>query len=129
MKSGNNIENTAGSDCQERLVLPELFIVNVYDRPSEGFIAERRADGKFYYVHPDLRREKRYWGMEPENPTPLKRFGIEVEIKEGKLNGKKVAKSGAEYTDGRRRLWQGSPVFSFSFARICNACKPFVMPT
>lgn len=107
-------DNAASAGCMARLVRPLLFIVNVYDRPSELFIAERRKDGKYYYVHPDLRREKRYWGMEPENPTPLERFGIEVEIKDGNLHGKKVAKSEAEYTDGRRRLWQGSPEFSFS---------------
>jgi hypothetical protein len=114
MKSENNTNSTAGSDCQERFVLP-LFIVNVYDRPSEKFIAEKRADGTFYYVHPALRNDREYWRMTPENPTPLERFGIETEIRDGQLHGRKIGRSEATYADGRRRLWQGEPEFSFSW--------------
>lgn len=107
-----NQTHTGAALLQPRLVR-HLFVVNVYDRPSEKFIAEKRADGKFYYVHPDLMNDRYYWGMTPENPTPLEQFGIATEIREGQLHGWKVKHSEAIYTDGRRRLWQGEPEFSF----------------
>jgi hypothetical protein len=92
-----------------------FFIVNVHDRPSAKHIAERRADGKFYYVHPALRNEKRYWGMNPEKPTPLEDFGIRWLIEEGRFHGKRIDPSRATYYDGRLRKWQDDDEFSFSF--------------
>ena len=97
-----------------------FYIVNRYDRPSEEHVAERRADGKFYYVHPSLRRDKRYHGMTPDDPTPLEAFGMLVDVKAGILA---VAMCGdlphtATYPDGRKRHWQGRPVFTI---RLQNA--------
>jgi|GEM_PF-4634694 len=91
-----------------------FFIVNVYDRPSAEHIAERRADGKFYYVHPALRNEKQYRGMTPEKPTPLEDFGIRFLIEGGRFHGKRIDPSRATYNDGRLRNWQGDAEFSFS---------------
>jgi hypothetical protein len=90
-----------------------FFIVNRYDRPSEYHIAERRKDGHLYYVHPKLRKEKRYWAMNPDDPTPLEDFGIRIMIKGGKLHGKLVDPSRATYLDGRVRKWQGDDEFFF----------------
>jgi hypothetical protein len=92
-----------------------FFIVNRYDRPSEDHIAERRKDGYLYYVHPKLRNEKRYWAMNPDDPTPLEDFGIRILIEGGDLHGKLVDPSRATYLDGRARKWQGGAEFSFDY--------------
>jgi hypothetical protein len=92
-----------------------FFIVNRYDRPSEDYIAERRKDGFLYYVHPKLRNEKRYWAMNPSDPTPLEDFGIRILIEDGELHGKLVDPSRATYLDGRARKWQGEDEFSFYY--------------
>lgn len=92
-----------------------FFIVNDHDRPSEHHLAERRADGKFYYVHPDLWDVKAFHGMTPTSPTPVKEFGITVEIRHGLLRGDNEFDSRATYRDGRPRRWQGARRFSFSF--------------
>ena len=90
-----------------------FFIVNVYDRPDEKGIAERRANGYLYYVHPSLRDEKKYWAMNPDNPTPLEDFGIRWTIESGQFRGNLVDQSRATYGDGRTRKWQGDDEFSF----------------
>jgi hypothetical protein len=92
-----------------------FFIVNRYDRPSEDHVAERRKDGYMYYVHPKLRNEKRYWAMNPDDPTPLEDFGIRILIEGGKLHGKLVDPSRATYLDGRVRKWQGDVEFFFDY--------------
>ena len=94
-----------------------FFIVNDHDRPWEASLAERREDGKFYYVHPTLRDDKRYHGITPEKPTPVESFGLMVDVKAGALIGlmDDTASVVATYRDGRPRRWQGSRVFSFDF--------------
>lgn len=92
-----------------------FFIVNRYDRPSADHIAERRNDGYLYYVHPKLRNEKKYWAMNPDDPTPLEDFGIRIMIEGGELHGKLVDPSRATYIDGRARNWQGDNEFSFDY--------------
>jgi len=92
-----------------------FFIVNDFDRPDEERIAQQRADGKFYYIHPTLRKVKRYWGMTPENPTPLESFGISIALIGGEFRGCHNNESTATYRDGRPRRWQGEGLFSFSF--------------
>jgi hypothetical protein len=89
--------------------------VNTTDRPSEEHLAERRADGKFYYVHPKLRDVKMHWGMKPINPTPVESFGMMVDVKAGILVGARdeTAEVTATYSDGRPRRWQGSRMFAF----------------
>ena len=94
----------------------KLFIVNDFDRPDERHIAEQRPDGKFYYVHPDLRDIKDYWGMTPDRPTPLEDFGIRTISRLGVLTGALTDRSIATYRDGRPRKWQGSSPFSFPLA-------------
>jgi hypothetical protein len=95
-----------------------FFVVNRYDSPNENHIAERRKDGLLYYIHPKLRNEKRYWGMNPDDPTPLEKFGIHILVKDGKLHGKLVAPSRATYLDGRLRTWQGEDEFSFCYPNV-----------
>lgn len=82
-----------------------FFIVNDFDRPDEERIAERREDGKFYYIHPNLRNIKRYRGMTPTNPTPLEDFGIWMEIRDGKFRGKLVDPSQAAPMAGGRGVF------------------------
>ncbi len=94
---------------------PELYIVNDHDRPAEKFIAEKRKDGKFFYINPDLADDKRYWGMTPDKPTPLEDFGIEIAIFDGRLYGARNHPSKASYSDGRKRNWQGDQDFSFPY--------------
>ena len=91
----------------------KYFIVNTYDRPDERHIAIKRDDGKFYYVHPDLRDNKTYHGMTPSNPTPLEDFGIEWAEEEDMLFGTLCRKPTATYQDGRIRYWQDKPHFHF----------------
>ena len=40
--------------------IPQLYIVNYFDRPEHRLLAEKREDGLLYYIHPDLanRRDK-----------------------------------------------------------------------
>jgi hypothetical protein len=90
-----------------------LYIVNVFDCPSEEHLAEKRSNGKFYYVHPSLRKEKRYHGMTPENPTPVEDFGLIVERSGGRVAGVLAGESRAVYRDGRPRKWQGRESFEF----------------
>lgn len=90
-----------------------FYILNEFDRPSARHIAEKRADGKFYYVHPTLCDIKDYHGMTPANPTPLADFGIEWTTKDGLLVGERVYESTATYADGRIRPWQDDPTFDF----------------
>ncbi len=107
-----------------------FFIVNIHDRPSEAHIAEKREDGKFYYVHPALRHDKRFWGMTPSNPTPIEDFGMLVDVKAGIFVGVRddTAPVTATYLDGRERRWQGSRTFSFPFQNAQGmataACAP-----
>lgn len=93
---------------------PQFYIIK-YDRPHERLIAERRSDGKFYYIHPSLRDDQAYWGMPPSRPTPLSEFGITVDIKGGILRGMRTGHSTAAHVDGRPRRWQGSTHFHFAY--------------
>jgi hypothetical protein len=88
----------------------KFYIVNEFDRPSEKLIAEKREDGKFYYIHPDL---KSWPGMSPTDPTPLSAFGVVFTITNGEICGDACRETSATYKDGRPRKWQGSPDFSF----------------
>ena len=121
MQTKNDTSKPEGSPEQEtgegcpRASCSGFFIVNRYDRPSEDHIAERRANGYLYYVHPSLRNEKRYWAMNPDDPTPLEDFGIRILIEGSELRGELVDPSRATYIDGRARRWQGSDEFSFDY--------------
>ena len=95
--------------------MSEFFIVNDFDRPWEELITERRSDGLLYYIHPRLRNKREYHGMNPTNPTPLKDFGITVEVEDGQFKGQYTHSPSATYRDGKLRRWQGSTHFSFSY--------------
>lgn len=95
--------------------MSEFYIVNDFDRPDERYIAQRRENGKFYYVHPSLIGDKRYHGMTPDRPTPIEDFGIVVEIGGGFFRGRVINSSGATYRDGRPRQWQGEKQFKFTY--------------
>lgn len=88
-----------------------FYIVNGFDRPCERLIAERRADGLLYYVHPELRDQKSYHGMSAEESVPVADFGIQLSIEDGMLHGIQIYDSRAIYPDGRGRRWQGSSRF------------------
>jgi hypothetical protein len=92
-----------------------FYIVNSCDRPDEKHIAEKRRNGLFYYIHPALRHERRYWKMNPLNPTPVFDFGISIEIENGMIRGSLVSPSVAKYGDDRTRKWQGSDSFTFDY--------------
>lgn len=98
-----------------------FYVVNTYDRPSEEHIAQKRADGKFYYVHPRLKNVKQYWGMTPENPTPIEAFGIRIALMDGMLYGAtdpSARSVTASYSDGSPRKWQGAKSFEFRFQNV-----------
>lgn len=97
-----------------------FFIVNDFDRPDEERIAGKGVDGKFYYIHPVLQMVKTYWGMTPENPTPLELFGISIAVIGGEFRGCCNNESTATYPDGSPRRWQGQSLFSFPFKNIHN---------
>ena len=95
-----------------------FYIVNDFDRPEVETIAEKREDGKFYYIHPKLKEEKMYWGMTPHNAaTPLEDFGIQVKLKNGVFEGEmtKYLPGKACYGDGKPRKWQGTQYFQFEW--------------
>lgn len=103
------------SDVTERrsstALLGRFFILNDVECPEPKMVTEKREDG-YYYVHPNLRREKRYWGMRgSETTTPVEAFGISLELEGNVLRGKLERESTATYRDGRSRLWQGEPKF------------------
>ncbi len=95
-----------------------FFIVNQFDRPCARCIAEKRSNGLFYYIHPELRDIKAHHGMNPTAPTSLHALGLRVEIKGHRfiahLDPSLTAT--ATYEDGRPRKWQGDSQFSFTLA-------------
>lgn len=91
------------------------YIVNCVDRPCERHIAEMRADGLLYYIHPDLANAEHYAGMGNRGATPLGEFGVTFQITGGKFIGEKVTESTATYPDGKPRDWQGMNQFFFSY--------------
>lgn len=91
----------------------KYYIVNEYDRPDGERIAEKRENGKFYYMHPSLRNVKQFHGMTPTNPTPIEDFGIVWSVVDGVFHGKLTNPSIATYKDGKPRRWQGWEEFSF----------------
>jgi hypothetical protein len=97
-----------------KTITMDFYIVNEIDRPCEQHIAEMRGDGKFYYIHPELRDVKSYHGMTPSKPVKLSDFGIEVDITGGLFHGIQSGKSIAQYPEsGKTRHWQGLSRFSF----------------
>jgi len=109
-------EQPSEAGCVQR-ACSGFFIVNTTDRPSEDHLAERRADGKFYYVHPRLKNIKAHWGMTPHAPTPIEAFGLRVMLLHGMLYGESdpQLEKTAAYSDGRPRKWQGARSFEFRF--------------
>lgn len=94
---------------------PRFFIVNHFDRPGPRLIAEKREDGKLYYVHPELRHKKQHWGMTSHDATPVEDFGITLVIDGHLLRGAQNRDSVATYPDGGKRQWEGAGVFEFSW--------------
>jgi hypothetical protein len=93
----------------------DFVIVNYYDKPCARHIAQRRPDGTYNYIHPDLRDDPAYHGMTPTNPTPLGLFGIQVFVHGGLFHGEQNDQSDATYADGRIRQWQGAQKFHFDY--------------
>jgi hypothetical protein len=92
----------------------QLYIINEFDGPCPKNIAEKRMDGKFYYIHPSVRNIKVHHGMQPKNPTLVEDFGIELEFKSGRLFGYLTKESIATYGNNKTpRSWQGAIEFSF----------------
>lgn len=52
--------------------------------------------------------------MTPDDPTPLEAFGLLVDVKDGILAVAMCEDlpQTATYPDGRKRRWQGRPVFT-----------------
>lgn len=92
-----------------------FYIVNRFDCPNEQHMSEKRADGLFYYIHPSLRHDKAYWGMNPSNPTPVEDFGISLTIENGVIRGVLKYPSIATYLDDRPRKWQGADAFGIDY--------------
>ena len=118
-----NGEHEDGTDTGTDTASPPysgFFIVNDFDRPDEERIAGKGVDGKFYYIHPVLRMVTAYWGMTPENPTPLELFGISIAVIGGEFRGCYNNESTATYPDGSPRRWQGQSLFSFPFKNVHN---------
>lgn len=103
-----------------------LYIVNTFDRPCPEHLAERRADGKFYYVHPALAGDKAFHGMHAIAPTPVEDFGVLVDLKAGIVAGGLCdgIQPVAAYEDNRPRRWQGPKAFAFSGKHVKTAFNP-----
>ena len=89
----------------------KLYIVNRVDRPDARHVARERG-GKLYYVHPDLRNVKTYHGMSMQDATPLEDFGVLYAVRNGKITAEQLTFSGATYSDGKPRQWQGEKFFT-----------------
>ena len=90
--------------------MKEFFIVNAVDRPCEDMIAFKREDGKLCYASSEPRL-RGYDGMDASRATPLGDFGLDVDIRNGRLIGRVVRGSTASYPNGSTRPWQGSREF------------------
>ena len=90
--------------------MKEFFIVNTVDRPCEDMIAFKREDGKLCYASSEPRL-RGYDGMDASRATPLGDFGLDIDIRNGRLVGRVVRGSTARYPDGLPRPWQGSNEF------------------
>jgi hypothetical protein len=96
----------------------KLRIVNSMDRPCPRLVAEERADGLLYYIHPDIRDNKSYHGMSAAEATPLEHFGFEVEVHPGFILCVQVRKSTATYPSGASREWQGNSYFTIDLPTV-----------
>ena len=116
LKTGNSKE---AFDCCDEYEIektkanPKYFIVNSFDKPCAKLVAEKRDDGKFYYVHPELCELKIHHGMTPTDPTPLEDFGIEWTEHDGHLFGTLNREPIAKYSTGKSRSWQDHSNFYF----------------
>lgn len=90
--------------------MKEFFIVNTVDRPCEDMIAFKQPDGSLAYAA-DIQRLRGYDGMDASRATPLGDFGLDVDIRNGRLVGRVVRGSTARYPNGSTRPWQGSREF------------------
>lgn len=90
------------------LLEPGRFVIlNEFDRPYSELIAERRPDGLYYYVHPRLRGDNSFLGMDPGQPTPIEDFGVAWRIDGHKFHWTFDASlHKATYSDGQPRMWQ-----------------------
>lgn len=87
---------------------PQYAIINDVDRPYERLVVQLKDDGKYYYMHPDL---KDHGSMSPRDTTTnLTDFGIDIIEKGNKVKFIKTLSSIARYSDGRTRNWQGESV-------------------
>lgn len=87
----------------------KFIIVNDVDRPDERHVAQV-LDGKAYYIHPDL---KHWHALDIHNGTDLKAFGFSFQYNSNDITFVKTKKETATYANGKLRLWQGSPTFSY----------------
>lgn len=90
--------------------MKEFFIVNTVDRPCEDMIAFKLPDGRLAYAT-DIPRLRGYDGMDASRATPLGDFGLDIDIRNGRLIGRIVRGSTARYPNGLTRPWQGSREF------------------
>ena len=91
--------------------MKEFFIVNEVDRPREDLIAFKQPDGRLAYAVADIPRLRGCDGMDAGRATPLGDFGLDIDIRNGRLIGRVVRGSTARYPDGLPRPWQGSREF------------------
>ena len=91
--------------------MKEFFILNAFDRPCEDMIAFKQPDGRLAYAV-DIPRLRGYDGMNAGRATPLEDFGLDVDVRNGRLVGRVVRGSTARYPDGSTRPWQGSSEFN-----------------
>lgn len=91
--------------------MKEFFIINSFDRPCEDMIAFKQPDGRLAYAVA-IPRLRGYDGMDARHATPLRDFGLDIDIQNDRLVGRVVRESVACYPDGSPRPWQGSEKFS-----------------
>lgn len=95
----------------------KLYIVNNIDRPSADLLAEE-IDEKLYYIHPRLRFNEQYRGMDMERSTPAEDFGLTIKWDGRMVFGELTHESCAKYPNGKPRYWQGSTEFRFFVSLI-----------
>lgn len=100
----------------------DFYIVNTFDRPYPNHVAQCR-DGKLYYIHPELRDNKLYKGMDAGEATRVANFGVVLRQTEQGLHGSLEFPSTATYSDGRPRQWQGPKEWFIEFPQTPDQIK------
>ena len=98
----------------------DAYIINEFDRPyDEAIVIVTSVDavgGECRYLRIANNRAWETMRIDPQRSTPLRDFGVEIEIAAHALRVRQVRPSVAVYRkDGQMRPWQGYPSVDLPF--------------